>query len=179
MILCFCLTVSAQEQNNGRVDLSLGFSSVLARPSTAKRTNFSLNGGSMAGAWNFRSGSWAVVGDLGVYHVGKIGTNSVNANLGTFLGGARLTLHRTERTKLFAQALVGLADSNTVWFPQTGVTAKSALAYSGGVGMDYYFRRGFGFRGQADYLATRFQEKLGVASTQNNIRITAALVLRF
>ena len=177
IIFCFCLTVSAQDQNNGRIDLSIGYSYIHAKPSTANSPSFSLNGGSMAGAWNF--GSWAIVGDLGGYHLSSIGSQSLDANVVTFLGGGRLTLHRTERTRVFAQGLVGLADSNSVLFPQTGVTSKTALAFAAGGGVDYYFRRGFGVRGQVDYLATRFQEKVGVASMQNNIRITAGVVLRF
>jgi hypothetical protein len=177
MIFCFCLTVSAQSQNNGHIDFSLGYSYIHASPSTANMPSFSLNGGSMAGAWNF--GNWSVVGDLGGYHVGSIGGKTVDANLVTFLGGGRFTLHRTQRARLFVQGLVGGAHSNAASFQQAGVTTKTALAVAAGGGVDWYFSPGIGFRGQADYLATRFQEKAGTTSTQNNIRITAGIVLRF
>ncbi len=175
MIFCFCLTVSAQ--GNGHIDLSLGYSYIHASPSSASRPSFSLNGGSMAGAWNF--GKWSVVGDLGGYHVGSIGGRAVDANLVTFLGGGRFTVHRTERVRLFVQGLVGGAHSNAASFQQGGVTTKTALAVAGGGGVDWYFSPSIGFRGQADYLATRFQETINVTSTQNNIRITAAVVFRF
>ena len=175
MIFCVCLTASAQDQ--GRGDFSLGYSYIRATSSLANKPSFGLNGGSMAGAWNF--GRWSVVGDLGGYHVSKIGGKTVDANLVTFMGGGRFTLHRTEKARLFAQGLVGAAHSSASSFQQAGVLTKTSIAVAAGGGVDYYISSSFAFRGQADYLATRFQEKAGITSTQNNIRITAGIVFRF
>ena len=175
--MIFCLGLTASAQDRGRGDLSVGYSYIRARPSTATAPGFNLNGVIFSGSWIV--GGVGIVGDVGVYHVSSIGGKSADANLVTFLGGPRFTLHRTERARFFAHVLAGVAHSNAASFQQAGVTAKTALAVAGGGGVDWFLTRSLAFRGQGDYLATRFQEKAGSASTQNNIRITAALVLRF
>jgi len=175
MIFCFCLAASAQDA--GRGDLSLGYSYIRARPSTSTPPSFNANGFSVSGSWNVKG--VGIVGEVGVYYVRSIGGKSANADLVTFLGGPRFTLHRTERAKVFAQILAGGAHSNAASFQGAGVTARTALAVAAGVGVDWFPTRSFGVRAQGDYLPTRFQEKIGTTSTQNNIRITLALVLRF
>ena len=171
MIFCFCLTTSAQVAEHG--DLSFGYSYI--RANSAK--TFSLNGFSTSGSWIIKG--VGIVGDLGAYHVGSIGGKSVSADLVTFLGGVRFTLHRTTRAKFFAHALVGGAHVNAASFQQAGILTKTVLAGAAGGGVDWFLTPSFGIRAQGDYLPTRFPEKPGTTNTQNNIRITAGIVLRY
>jgi hypothetical protein len=171
VIFCFCLTASAQVAEHG--DLSFGYSYIRAN----SFTSFNLNGFSTSGSWIIKG--VGIVGDLGAYHVGSIGGKSVSADLVTFLGGVRFTLHRTTRTKFFVHGLVGGAHANAASFQQPGILTKTVLAGAAGGGVDWFLTPSFGFRAQGDYLPTRFPEKAGTTNTQNNIRITAGIVLRF
>ena len=174
MVFFLCLTASAQEA--GRNDLSFGYAFIRATPSTAK-PSFNLNGFDASGSWGVKG--IGIVGDVGVYHVSSIGGKSVSADLVTFLGGPRFTLHRTLRSRWFVHVLAGGAHSNAASFQQAGVTTKTVFAAAAGGGVDWFLTPSFGIRAQGDYLPTRFQEKIGTASTQNNIRIIAGIVLRF
>jgi hypothetical protein len=57
---------------------------------------------------------------------------------------------------------------------------ENAFAMSGGGGVDISFSRRFAFRQQVEYFMTRFLgDTPGQHETQNNVRWTTGIVIRF
>lgn len=150
-----------------------------------------LNGGS--GSFSYNPTEWlGLVGDVGGYHLAKIGSESVDTTLVTYLFGPKIA-YRKGRWTPFVHALFGGAHGSG----SSGVTPAArvrpeaparvvfisgtadAFAMAIGGGLDLNATKYVGFRlFQADYLMTRF----GVVhstDTQNNARISAGVVLRF
>jgi opacity protein-like surface antigen len=69
----------------------------------------------------------------------------------------------------FAEALFGASHVNT-----NGAGSDTSFATAIGGGLDYKITKPLAWRVQADYLQTRF-----FGSTQNNVRISTGIVLRF
>lgn len=96
----------------------------------------------------------------------------------TYLFGPRVTLPRYRRAVPFAQALIGggRLDANS-----GGIFAgENALAAEVGGGIDVRLRGHFSLRAvQADYLLTRYDSMAGRSGTQNHVRISAGLIVRF
>lgn len=175
MTFLFCLSAAAQGNSSG--DVFAGYSYVRAHPATSGAPSFNLNGGSGSLAWT--PGPLGLVGDFGGYHVSKIGSASVDANLFTYLFGPRLTLNRGGGLSPFAQALFGGAHISNATLGGSGTSANT-FAAALGAGLDWNASRHFGIRlGQADYLLTRFEEGPNNRKTQNNLRISAGIVFRF
>jgi len=69
----------------------------------------------------------------------------------------------------FAEALFGAGHVST-----NGVGSDSSFATALGGGLDYRIIRPIAWRFQGDYVQTRF-----FGNTQNNVRISTGIVLRF
>ncbi len=93
-----------------------------------------------------------------------------------FLVGPQFSIRKNERVTPFVHALFGVVRSDATFFDPTGkITQRDstfAMALGGGVDVkviDNLAIRLF----QADYVLTRFDDE-----TQNNLRVSAGLVLR-
>jgi len=102
---------------------------------------------------------------------------NVDAHEITGMFGPRISTH-VGKFRPFAQALFGVAN---VTATQTASVASSfvqpsdtSFAWALGGGVDYKLLRAFAWRFQGDYVETRFFQ-----NTQNNIRLSTGLVLRF
>jgi outer membrane immunogenic protein len=171
------LPVVAQEAGTTK-DLSLQYSYIRANPSTAGFPNFNANGGTASFALNPRS--WfGIAGEFGDYHIGQVGTTSVDTNLITYMFGPQFYFHHFSRFTPFAQELFGAAHSNSTGFGVPGTRNSFAMALGGGV--DVPFRGHWSVRlGPVDYLMTQFPETgAGGRKTQNNLRVSGGVRWRF
>ncbi|HKW32765.1 MAG TPA: hypothetical protein VJN92_07155 [Candidatus Acidoferrum sp.] len=165
------LPVFAQE--TGSKDVSFEYSYLRANPSTTGFPSFNSNGGSASFAYNPRS-SYGLAGEFSGYHIGDIGTTSVNTNLFTYMVGPQVYFHHFSRFTPFVQDLFGVAHTDTF-----GTTHNSfAMAVGGGV--DVPFRGRLSLRlGPVDYLLTQFPE-VGIGRrSQNNLRVSGGVRYRF
>lgn len=179
-----------------RVEWFLGYSYVRAVPTMAAGNRVVwLNGGSTSVAFNVNR-YLGFVGDFGAYTNSKVelqgGSNSTvdvdNPNVGAFsyLVGPRLSFRKSDRVVPFLQVLAGGMHANQVTLAQCSVNctllpAQSSFAMTAGSGLDVAIRRHFALRiVQAEYLMTRFASvSTGSSATQNDIRLSSGIVLRF
>ena len=143
---------------------------------------FSLNGASVAYAWAVKPGRFALMGDITVDHAGGIGASGYALTLSTFtLGGRYILPMKSSPLQPFGEALAGLAHSSgTLVQPPilAATNAGAAFAANLGGGLDLRQRSRFAFRlVEADYLVTTFNN--GTNNHQNNLRISAGVILRF
>src|SRR5580704_1020365 len=105
----FGLSASAQEVP--KIDASVSYSYLRAKPAATGFGDFNLNGGSASVAYNVKD--WlSGVADFGGYHVGSANGANVDGTLATYLFGPRIT-YRTRRFSPFAQALFGAAHAGS------------------------------------------------------------------
>jgi hypothetical protein len=97
------------------------------------------------------------------------GTLSTDINERNFLFGPRVSIS-VGKFRPFAQALFGAAHISA----QATVGPDTSFATAIGGGLDYKIIRPLAWRFQGDYLQTRF-----FSTTQNNIRLSTGIVLRF
>jgi outer membrane immunogenic protein len=127
-------------------------------------------------------GPIAIVGVITSGGSGSITPNSYHLTLSNFTADARYTpTLRTARFHPFAQAMAGIAHASQSLVSGSGTSVPNATAsfaaYLGG-GVDLDLNRGFRIRlAQADYLLTTFDN--GSNDCQNNLRLSAGLVLQF
>jgi hypothetical protein len=94
------------------------------------------------------------------------------------LFGPRIVLGQSSRITPFAQVLLGGGRLNA---SSGSVNAgENGFAMAVGGGLDVPVHRHFAVRiVQAEYLMTRFDRVTGASATQNNVRISAGVVIRF
>jgi len=159
LILILALSLSAKAQIPTRADLFGGYSyaRVDAKPS------INLNGWNIS--LNAKPTSWfGIVGDFGGYYGSPSG---VSTSVHTFLFGPQVSFPAS--VSPFAHVLLGGAHVSGAGASSTSF----ASAYGGGV--DLKWKSHLAFRvAQLDYLMTRFGSR-----TQNNLRISTGIVLRF
>ncbi len=176
----FCVSASAQEQRS-TTEVFLGYSYIRAEPATSTAPDFNINGGSASLAFNpeFGHGWLGLAGDLGGYHVGKVGSVSVGSNLWTYMGGPQVYLPRLGGVSPFAHVLFGGAHSTGSALGVTG--SRNAFAMAPGAGVDFHLTKHMSFRaGPVEYLLTNFKESaIAGRKTQNNLRVSTGLLWRF
>jgi opacity protein-like surface antigen len=111
-----------------------------------------------------------ITGDVSGAYKGIAG---VDTNVYNFLFGPTVSYRQSENLKPFAHVLFGVSRAGAGF---GGISASdNALAVAFGGGADYRINKNFAVRlAQFDYLMTRFG-----SSTQNNIRLSTGLVVRF
>ena len=136
------------------------------------------NGGSASFAYNFNR-RWGLVGDFGGYHAGDYSGQSIDANTESFLFGPRLSYRNDSRWTPFAQILLGGAHGHASASSVSG--SSNTFAMTAGGGLDLGLNRRFAIRlFQLEYFMTRFNPNfIAIAPTQNNLRASAGLVIRW
>jgi len=180
-----------------RVELFLGYSYLRAVPVLEPGNRMEwLNGGSTSIAFNLNR-YFGLVGDFGGFDATELeltgagakpsGVNNASGTALTYLAGPRLSFRKYDRITPFAQVLFGGIHASAVTLSGcTGVLctplpSENALALTAGGGLDFGINRRFAIRAiQAEYLMTRFADlSTGYRQTQNDLRISSGLVLRF
>jgi hypothetical protein len=177
LVCAFAGPASGQrfQGRSSQFDVSGTYSFVRANAANAGG-GFNLNGGSASLAFNFTD-RFSAIADLGSYRFSALPAG-ITSTMYTYMVGPRVKLSKSGRLTPFVQFLVGGARLNA---SATGVGAgENGLAMAIGGGLDVEFHRHFAFRvAQADYLLTRFDRVDGSPATQNNIRLSTGIVIRF
>jgi outer membrane protein OmpA-like peptidoglycan-associated protein len=187
------LRIGRRSSNTPRVELFGGYSFWRAVPFSAGNRIAWMHGGSASVAYNLNN--WlGLVADFGGYRVTRFGSGgtstgivSADGNVFSYLFGPRVSF-RHDRFTPFVQALFGGANTSAVTLSGCTVgcaslAADDAFAMTAGGGLDLQVNRRFAIRLiQAEYLMTRFPNASTNTEdnvTQNNIRLSAGLVVRF
>lgn len=159
------------------IEIAIDYSYLGANESPGQCGCFALNGGSAETAFHLYR--WfSAVADLTGERSGDVNNGSQGLSLVTFTAGPRAT-YRVGHYAPFAQALFGGAHGFDSYFPVTGKStgAASGLAMIAGGGLDIRTNSHLAIRAvQADYLYTQLPN--GTDNRQNNLRLSAGLVLR-
>ncbi|HYL76327.1 MAG TPA: outer membrane beta-barrel protein [Bryobacteraceae bacterium] len=158
-----------------QVEVSGSYSYIRANAANSAGS-FNLNGASGSVAYNV-SDRFSVVGDVGGYRFSGL-PSGLSSTMYTFLFGPRYSFRKVRRFTPFAHVLLGVGRVNA---SSGGIDAgENGFSMAMGGGLDLPFRRRFALRViQAEYLLTRFDRVTGDSATQNDLRISAGLVVRF
>jgi hypothetical protein len=112
----------------------------------------------------------------GHYQRTCIGAVGLTCSTLTFMGGPRITVHRSGNISAFGHGLVGLG-TMAMTLSGSSLTWRD-LAWAAGGGVDYAVTNRISVRvGQVDFLRTQYMQSLG-GTHQNNIRISGGVVFR-
>jgi len=180
-----------------RAQVFFGYSYARIHPNTSGQPSFNLNGGSTSFAYDLTDGL-ALVADLGIYHIAKIDDARADVNFFSFLFGPRFSYRRHARVTPFGHLLIGGVSTTLGTGPPGAFVGGRAggFAMTLGGGVDAKVNERLAFRLiQGEYFLTRFHEPSanpgsplsifpGVAPavgrvTQNNLRVSMGVVLRF
>jgi opacity protein-like surface antigen len=179
-----------------RIEWFMGYSYLQGVPELAAGNRLVyLNGGSTSIAFNFNR-YFGLVGDFGGFNDTRLlltsadGGPSVNdevqkGTVFTYMGGPRLSFRKYERVTPFVQALFGGMHASEIKTGCVGncpqLPSANSFAMTAGGGLDLRVSHRIAIRLiQAEYLMTRFDDlSTGATATQNDMRLSAGLVLRF
>lgn len=160
------------------IEVSIGYSYLHANQGPGQCGCFNLNGGSAEVAFYVDRG-FSAVADLSGEHSGSVNGGPQGLSLVSFTAGPRFTYPVRRRYAPFAQALFGGVhgfDSSFPVIPGPTASANSFAMLAGG-GLDIRLKSYLAIRPiQADYFLTHLPN--GLNDRQNNLRLTAGLVLR-
>jgi outer membrane immunogenic protein len=182
VLLGFCASnvfAPAARAQDDKLEVGVDYNYVRANGPPGGCGCFSMNGGN---AWlgYHLTNSFSVVGEFSGQHAGNINGSGEDLTLFSYLFGPRYTLRKSQRWLPFGQVLLGGAHATGTFEPSVSGGSGSYNAFSvvAGGGLDIGVTRRIGIRAfEADYYLTRFPN--GVNSHQNNLRISAGLILRF
>jgi outer membrane immunogenic protein len=178
--------IAIEKQPRAELALDYGFLRSNAPPGGCGC--FNLNGGSATFAWPLGRGTFALAGDITVARADAISasldslTSKDSLTLSSYTAGARYRPRlRHSRLQPFGQVLAGFAHANgSLVEGQSPAASNASAAFAANIGggLDLKANRGFSFRlVEADYLVTTFNN--GVNDHQNNLRLSAGIVLHF
>lgn len=178
MLVCVFAGPASGQSYQGRssqFDIAGTYSFVRANAANTGE-GFNLNGGSASLAYTFTDRISAIA-DIGSYRFNVLPAG-IRSTMYTYTAGPRVKLIKSGRLTPFVQILAGGARLNA---NSNGIEAgENGFAMAVGGGLDIAFHRHFAFRvAQADYLLTRFDRVDGSPATQNNIRLSTGIVIRF
>jgi len=176
VLLVSAASAFAQE-SAPKIEVFAGYSYLQANPGVTGVDSFHLHGGSASAAYNFTS-SLSVVADFGGYNVGNIPVTHNSGTLSSYLFGPRYSFRHFRKVTPFGQVLFGVAHGDAKSFNTTN--SQNAFAMTAGGGVDYKLFDHFSIRPvQAEYFLTRFGVGTAGTQTQNNLRLSTGLVVRF
>lgn len=175
LFLFASLPVVAQETSSK--DVAVEYSFLRANPSTPGFPSFNSNGGSASFTYNPRRW-YGFEGEFYGYHIGQIGSATVNTNLFTYMFGPQIHFRNFGRFAPFAEDLFGVAHSGGGSLGVPG--SRNSFAMAVGVGVDMPLRGHLSVRfGPVDYLLTQFSETGTGRMSQNNLRVSGGVRYRF
>jgi opacity protein-like surface antigen len=181
-------TATAQASRAGgdtpRVDIFLGYSYIRAN-SVVTGTPINLNGGSGSLAYDLNN--WiGLVADGGFYRQGSVTANGLSLNISSFQAGPRISLRQRAHLIPFGQVLAGAGHATgTLYSYSLGpglapIGSNTRFMLTAGVGVDWKLTPTIGIRIiQAEYLYSQFLNGGSYSNEQNNVRLSAGIVLSF
>jgi len=179
LVSCLLFSANSKAQDVSRVDMGVDYNYVRTNAPPGGCGCITLRGGDGWVAFNFTH-SIAIVGQVSGQHAANIEGSGADLTWSSFLVGPRYSFTVTRRIVPFAQVLLGGAHATGSLAPDNiGIAGSSnAFAMTAGGGLDIGLRRHLAIRAaQIDYFLTRFSN--GVNDRQNNLRLSAGIVLRF
>jgi outer membrane immunogenic protein len=179
LVSCLLFSANSKAQDVPRVDMGVDYNYVRTNAPPGGCGCITLHGGDGWVAFNFMP-SIALVGQVSGQHASNIEGSGADLTLSSFLVGPRYSFTVTRRIVPFAQVLLGGAHATGSLAPDhIGIAGSSnAFAMTAGGGLDIGLSRHLAIRtAQIDYFMTRFSN--GVNDRQNNLRLSAGIVLRF
>jgi len=178
-----------------RIEWFMGYSYLRAVPELAEGNRLVyLNGGSTSVALNFNR-YFGIVGDFGGFNDSRLLLTGAGLSANdqidkgtvfTYLGGPRLSYRKFDRVTPFVQVLAGGIHASEITLSGcaagcTLLPSANAFAMTAGGGVDVRIHHRLALRLiQAEYMMTRFDDlNTGSSATQNDMRISTGLVLRF
>ncbi|SRR5579884_411910 len=174
ILVAVCASSVSWSQETARYEVSGGYSYM--RAGSPGGESFNLQGANIAATYTFRQ-QFGFTADVGGYHFDDLGPG-IDGRLYTVLLGPRFSYRHYKRFTPFAEALAGFARHSV----STGVNSAAENSFSMmlGGGLDITVRKRIAVRAaEVDYLLTRFEDASGSAMTQNSLRISTGVVLRF
>lgn len=176
------LSPSARAQDTPKWEISGDYSYVRANIVTTG-VAFNLNGGSGSIAYNLNN--WfGLVGDVGVYHQGKVASNAFSLTVTTYEFGPRISWRNHSHLTPYAQVLIGGGHAGGTLYTSSLGSGLAPLGtsndfnFTAGAGVDWKISHGFSIRlAQAEYLHTQFLNR--VNNRQSNFRFSAGIVFSF
>jgi peptidoglycan-associated lipoprotein len=160
------------------LELAFAYSYVRANANPGQCGCFNMNGGNIQAALHVYR--WlSAVADFTGENTGSVNNGVRGLSLVSFTAGPRFAFSFRRRFAPFAQDLFGAAHGFNSYFPVTAgpTNAATAFAMIAGGGVDVRLAGHIDLRPiEADYLLTRLPN--GINGTQNNLRLSAGVVLR-
>jgi outer membrane immunogenic protein len=176
-----CAQAAPTTESAARPEIAIDYTYLHSNAPQGSCGCFNMNGGNGTFAWPLGSGKFALAGDVTIAHAGTVSTSGDNLTLSTFTAGVRYLPMKSRSFQPFGQVLVGLAHSSgTLVQGANPGAANAGAAFAGnfGGGLDLRLNPRFSIRlAEVDYLLTTFDN--GTNNHQNNLRISAGLVIRF
>ena len=160
------------------LELAFAYSYMRSNANPGQCGCFNMNGGNVAGALHLYRG-FSAVADFSGENTGSVNNGGRELSLISFTAGPRFSFSFHRRFAPFAQGLFGAAHGFNSYFPVTAGPTGAATDFGmiAGGGFDVRIARHVAIRPiEADYLLTRLPN--GVNGAQNNLRLSAGLVLR-
>ncbi len=177
MACCSLFLVTAQAQDLPQVDVGIDYNYVRTNAPPGGCGCIALHGADGWVAFHFTH-SIAIVGQVSGQHASNIEGTGADLTFTSFLAGPRYSFNVTRRVVPFAQVLFGGAHVSGSLPGASLVGSSNAFAMTIGGGFDIGLSPHFAVRAaQLDYFMTRFPN--GINDRQNNLRLSAGIVLRF
>jgi len=166
------------QSNAALLEVSFAYSYLRSNANPGQCGCFNMNGGDAEAAFHLYRGLSAVA-DFSGETTGSVNHGVQGLSLISFTAGPRFSFSFHRRFAPFAQGLFGAAHGFNSYFPvaagPTGAATDFAMIVGGG--FDVRIARHVAFRPiEADYFLTRLPN--GVNAAQNNLRLSAGVVLR-
>lgn len=178
LLLCPISWLSARGQESRHMELGADFNYVHTNAPPGGCGCFAMNGADAWFGYELKH-SAHVVGMFSAQHASDVDGSGADLTITTYLLGGRYSWQKLGRWSPFGQVLLGGAHAGGSFAPQnTGYGGSNAFAMIAGGGLDIRLSDRFALRAfEADYYHTRFAN--GVNDHQNNLRISAGLIVRF
>jgi len=160
------------------LEVSFAYSYLRANANPGQCGCFNMNGGNAEAALHLYRG-FSAVAELGGEDTASVNNGMRGLSLVSFTAGPRLSFAFHRRFAPFAQALFGAVHGFNSYFPVAAGATNSATDFAmiAGGGFDVRIAEHLVIRPiEADYFLTRLPN--GVNGAQNNVRLSAGLVLR-
>jgi opacity protein-like surface antigen len=168
----------AAAQSIGRLQAGIDYSYLRANAPPAGCPCFSANGGDGWLGYNVNS-KFTVLGEVASQRSSNINNTGADLTLTSFLAGPRYSYRHAGRFVPFGEVLLGAAHAGGSLSPSNSGFSDSSYAFAmaTGGGLDVVMTKRISVRAvRADYYLTTFAN--GVNDHQNNLRISAGVVLR-
>lgn len=160
------------------LEIAFGYSYVRSNANPGQCGCFNMNGGNVEGALHLYRG-FSAVADFSGENTASVNSGGLGLSMISFTAGPRFSFAFHRKFAPFAQGLFGATHGFNSYFPVAAGPTSNATDFAmiAGGGFDIRITRHIAIRPiEADYFLTKLPN--GVNGTQNNLRLSAGLVLR-